>query len=288
MSGRSRSSKQRTNNLVALGSAAVLAVYSAGFVRTRAAAARFADEGPVRRPSDLSVVKSLHAASPSSGSESGASERDGGAPVGVVDNTTAAPIPLAATPRSVSGAGSAAVTTANSAAAKSRKDTTSVATAKATASDVPLASKVTQSSATSNAASPPTVVATPAPAAPAPAAPAAPAPTAPRPDSVVQRAATVAEAAPPAKEKVGYTDGVFYGWGTSRHGDIQAEVEIKNGRIVSASIAQCLTRYSCSWIAALPAQVVARQSADVDYVSGATQSTNAYYYAVVDALLKAK
>ena len=81
---------------------------------------------------------------------------------------------------------------------------------------------------------------------------------------------------------------MYYGWGTSRHGDIQAEVEIKNGRIVSASIAQCLTRYSCSWISALPAQVLARQSADVDYVSGATQSTNAYYYAVVDALLKAK
>ena len=102
------------------------------------------------------------------------------------------------------------------------------------------------------------------------------------------RAAAVAEPTPPAKEKVGYSDGTYYGWGTSRHGDIQAEVEIKNGRIVSASIAQCLTRYSCSWIAALPAQVLARQSADVDYVSGATQSTNAYYYAVVDALLKAK
>ncbi len=91
-----------------------------------------------------------------------------------------------------------------------------------------------------------------------------------------------------AKAKTGYTDGVYFGWGSSRHGDIQAEVEILHGRIVSAKIAQCLTRYSCSWISALPAQVIARQSPDVDYVSGATQSTNAYYYAVVDALLKAK
>jgi uncharacterized protein with FMN-binding domain len=34
--------------------------------------------------------------------------------------------------------------------------------------------------------------------------------------------------------------------------------------------------------------VVKRQSADVDYVSGATQSTDAFYYAIVEALSKAK
>lgn len=38
----------------------------------------------------------------------------------------------------------------------------------------------------------------------------------------------------------------------------------------------------------LPPQVVSRQSAEVDFVSGATQSTNAFYYAVLDALAKAK
>ena len=78
------------------------------------------------------------------------------------------------------------------------------------------------------------------------------------------------------------------GWGTSRHGDIQASVEIQNGRIASATITQCLTRYSCSWIAALPPQVVARQGAEVDYVSGATQSTDAFYTAIVEALKLAK
>ena len=62
----------------------------------------------------------------------------------------------------------------------------------------------------------------------------------------------------------------------------------KDGRIIAASITQCLTRYSCSWIAGLPPQVLARQNAEVDYVSGATQSTNAFYYAVVEALAKAK
>ena len=41
----------------------------------------------------------------------------------------------------------------------------------------------------------------------------------------------------------------YSGWGTSRHGDIQATVVIEGGRIASAVITQCLTRYSCSWVA---------------------------------------
>jgi uncharacterized protein with FMN-binding domain len=85
-----------------------------------------------------------------------------------------------------------------------------------------------------------------------------------------------------------YKDGTYLGWGTSRHGDIQAAVVIQDGRIASATIAQCLTRYSCSVIANLPPQVAQRQSPETDYVSGATQSTNAFYYAVVEALSKAK
>jgi uncharacterized protein with FMN-binding domain len=100
-----------------------------------------------------------------------------------------------------------------------------------------------------------------------------------------------APAAPPAPAPtvaVPYKDGTYAGWGTSRHGDIQATVVIENGRIASASISQCYTRYPCSWIAALPPQVAQRQSPEVDYVSGATQSTNAFYYAVIEALSKAK
>jgi uncharacterized protein with FMN-binding domain len=95
-------------------------------------------------------------------------------------------------------------------------------------------------------------------------------------------------AAPAAAALPRFKDGTYFGWGSSRHGDIQASVVIEGGRIASATIAQCLTRYSCSWIAQLPPQVVSRQSPEVDYVSGATQSTNAFYYAVVDALSKAK
>jgi len=86
----------------------------------------------------------------------------------------------------------------------------------------------------------------------------------------------------------GWRDGTYAGWGTSRHGDIEATVVIEQGRIVAASISRCLTRYSCSWIAHLQPQVATRQSPDVDNVSGATESADAFYYAVVDALKKAK
>ncbi len=106
-------------------------------------------------------------------------------------------------------------------------------------------------------------------------------------------AALAVDSAPKAPEKkeeqrIGWRDGTFYGWGTSRHGDIQAAVDIKNGKIIAAYISQCLTRYSCSWISMLPGQIVSRQSAECDYVSGATQSSNAFYYAITEALGKAK
>lgn len=87
---------------------------------------------------------------------------------------------------------------------------------------------------------------------------------------------------------VRYKDGVYSGWGSSRHGDIEAYVEIKNGHIKSTFISECLTQYSCSWIAKLPGWVVEAQSAETDYISGATQSSNAFYYAVVAALNKAR
>ena len=63
---------------------------------------------------------------------------------------------------------------------------------------------------------------------------------------------------------------------------------IEGGRIASATIAQCNTRYSCSVIDEIIPQPVKRQSPDVDNVSGATQSADAFYYAVVEALAKAK
>jgi uncharacterized protein with FMN-binding domain len=121
-----------------------------------------------------------------------------------------------------------------------------------------------------------------------PAVPAAPAdPPAPQSATSVT-APDSAAASLEKKDENALKDGTFYGWGTSRHGDIQASVEIKNGKIITAWISQCLTRYSCSWISMLPPEVVQRQSAEVDYVSGATQSSNAFYYAIVEALKQAK
>jgi len=92
----------------------------------------------------------------------------------------------------------------------------------------------------------------------------------------------------PAPAKPAWKDGTYTGWGYSRHGNIEAAVVIEGGRILSANISQCRTRYSCSVIDKLIPQVAQRQSPDVDYVSGATQSADAFYGAVVEALSKAK
>jgi uncharacterized protein with FMN-binding domain len=107
--------------------------------------------------------------------------------------------------------------------------------------------------------------------------------TVPQPDSTASPA-TTEPATTPATTAVSYKDGTFMGWGRCRHGSIQASVTIEAGKIVSTEITECLTRYPCSWIAPLPRQVVSRQSAKVDYVSGATESTDAFYDAVSGAL----
>jgi uncharacterized protein with FMN-binding domain len=204
------------NNLLALGSAAVLTVYAAGYVRTRPAAQRFAAEAAERRPAAATA-------------ETAAKPETAAAPP-VTPRTAAAPH---AAPASVRA-----------------RDSTPAPTTASTAS---------------------------------------PAAAPPGDSSLARAAAQAADSAAQAAEKAAlWKDGTYSGWGTSRHGDIEASVEIRDGRIVSASISQCLTRYSCSWISMLPPQVVTRQSPETDYVSGATQSTNAFYYAVVEALSKAK
>ncbi|MFN7916716.1 MAG: FMN-binding protein [Vicinamibacterales bacterium] len=99
-------------------------------------------------------------------------------------------------------------------------------------------------------------------------------------------------AAPPApaaaQSPAPFRDGTYTGWGYCRHGEIQATIIVEHGRITSAEITGCYTRYTCDWIAKLPPQVVSRQSAEVDFVSGATESADAFYYAVEDALKKAR
>jgi uncharacterized protein with FMN-binding domain len=81
-----------------------------------------------------------------------------------------------------------------------------------------------------------------------------------------------------------WRDGTYTGLGDSPHGDIEARVVIKDGRIVEARIVTCDTRYPCDVIDPLIHQPVERQSPDVDYMSHATESSDAYYYALVAAL----
>jgi uncharacterized protein with FMN-binding domain len=86
--------------------------------------------------------------------------------------------------------------------------------------------------------------------------------------------------------KLHYKDGTYLGWGTCRHGMIQASVVIKDGRIHSATIAQCETAYPCEWIGVLPSQVVTNQGANVDIVTGASDSSYAFMDAVAAAIFK--
>jgi uncharacterized protein with FMN-binding domain len=81
-----------------------------------------------------------------------------------------------------------------------------------------------------------------------------------------------------------WQDGTYTGWGSSRHGDIKAQVVIKDGRIVESSIVSCETRWPCDVISEIINQPVQRQSPDVDSVSRATVSADAYYFALVTAL----
>ncbi len=94
------------------------------------------------------------------------------------------------------------------------------------------------------------------------------------------------EPAPPSAPK--WRDGIYTGLGDSPHGDIEARVVIKDGRIIEAGIATCDTRYPCSVIDPLIHQPVERQSPDVDYMSRATESSDAYYNALVAALENAR
>ncbi len=218
------SNKKVANGLVALGSAAVMAVYAAGYTRTRSAADGFnRSEGQAaeRRPG---IPPPARTASP-------AEE--------FIPERAANPAPALQPNLSAS---------AKLAPAKKEDQVAETMTAPAMA-------------AVSSAAAPVVEAKVEPPAA----APAAPNPI-----------------APPWK------DGTWEGWGSCRHGDIQAAVVIENGRIKSATIAQCLTRYSCDIIDELLPQVAKKQSPNVDNVSGATQSADAFYYAVYDALLKAK
>ena len=98
---------------------------------------------------------------------------------------------------------------------------------------------------------------------------------------------TPASPAPSAPTAVAYQDGTYAGTGTSRFGNVEVAVTVQGGRIANVALTRVTTKYPASRIAALPGQVVARQSAQVDNVSGATASAQAFRSAVQQALGKA-
>lgn len=85
----------------------------------------------------------------------------------------------------------------------------------------------------------------------------------------------------------GYRDGTYQGHGTSRRGGVGVAVTVQGGRITNVAFTDVTTQYPVSRIAALPGQVLARQSAQVDRISGATFSVQAFQQAVQQALAQA-
>ena len=75
--------------------------------------------------------------------------------------------------------------------------------------------------------------------------------------------------------------------GTSRRGNVWVDVAINGGHIASVTITRSTLQYPVRDIAGLPSQVVARQSAQVDIVTGATDSSMAFIQSLSDALTQA-
>jgi uncharacterized protein with FMN-binding domain len=247
-------SRKVSNGLVALSSAAIIAVYAAGYARTRAAADAFNDADARRRPAPPATEKlDIPDAAPARPQPAAPAAIVTPAPIGAVAEPRATPATPAAEPRA-----------------------TDAATVSAAAPPAAIA------------ATPSSPAVASAPAVPALASAAAAATEAAAPPGPVAAAPTAAPAAAAAAPTVLYKDGTYLGWGHSRHGDIQSFVIIEKGRIVHAGVEKCRTRWPCTLVDHLPPQVVKRQSPDVDFVSGATESGNALYWGIVDALTKAK
>ena len=85
-----------------------------------------------------------------------------------------------------------------------------------------------------------------------------------------------------------YRDGTYTGQGTSRRGDVWVSVQVQGGQIANVTITRSTLQYPLRDIANLPAEVVQRQSAQVDTVSRATYSSQAFRGAVSQALSAAK
>ncbi|MCR8629989.1 FMN-binding protein [Paenibacillus radicis (ex Xue et al. 2023)] len=88
--------------------------------------------------------------------------------------------------------------------------------------------------------------------------------------------------------KAQYKSGTFYGTGKNRRGSIQVAVSIKNDKITDVEISNFAMHYSKNDVVGLPQAVIQKQSAQVQNVSGATYSTQAFKDAIQDALSQAQ
>ncbi len=84
-----------------------------------------------------------------------------------------------------------------------------------------------------------------------------------------------------------YRDGTYRDRADNAFGSVEVAVRIRRGRIASVAITDWSMFYPRDTVEALPAQVVARQSADVDVVSAATASWQDFAVAVQRALASA-
>lgn len=296
--------------LMALGSAAVLSVYAAGFHRTRGAAAALEAHGterrrPIGEVSAISTVRDVQvpetprdeAASAAragvAGSASSHTQQTSG-DTGLTPDTASPTVPQntassLAPPKQSADTMARETTPLPSATGDMNAEAPVAGKPLTTAPAVTVATNTRQETAAG-----PVVVAKPNSVAPVPVTAGVTTGTSPANGASTNSAAKGTKATAPVdsstsvKAPAGWQDGTYVGYGTSRHGDVESTVVIEHGKIVAAAISRCLTQYSCSWIAHLQQQVVARQNPDVDNVSGATHSANAFYYSVVDALAKAK
>jgi uncharacterized protein with FMN-binding domain len=102
------------------------------------------------------------------------------------------------------------------------------------------------------------------------------------------QAATATQTQPTATPATGYKDGTFVGSGNSRHGGMQVTVVISGGKITSANVTSCSTRYPCSDVDRLISLAVSGQGVPANHVSGASDSSQAYKQALTNALKQAK
>jgi uncharacterized protein with FMN-binding domain len=124
--------------------------------------------------------------------------------------------------------------------------------------------------------------------APAPRTPAqtAPAPSTPAQTTPAASTPSTSTVTPPSTTTT-YKDGAYSGTGSSRFGTVSVSVNIAGGQIANVQISRVTTSYPVSRIASLPSAVVKAQSANVNVISGATYSSQAFKQAVQQALSQA-